>query len=91
MLGGLIVLGIIGWNVGSNVVETISPCCYSQIDKCKDNADVVNHYGRMSKAKAACVSMANGMAKFGTPLRVAGSGLLASSGLHAPGVRVGPH
>lgn len=67
VLGGLILLGIIGWNVGSSMMEAISPSCYSEIGKCKDNADVVNHYGRMSKAKSACVSMANGMAKFGTP------------------------
>lgn len=67
VIGALIVVGIIVWNVGSNIVEAVSPSCYSQIDKCTDNADVVNNHGRMSKAKAACMSMANGMANFGKP------------------------
>lgn len=67
VFGGLILLGIIGWNVGSSIFEAISPSCYSQISKCKDNADVVNNYGKMSKAKTACVSMANRQANFGNP------------------------
>lgn len=67
VIGALIVLGIIGWNVFTSISETISPSCYSLITKCKDNADVVNNYGRMQKATSACVRMANGMANFGTP------------------------
>lgn len=63
----IIGVGIVIWNVATSVMETISPSCYTQIAKCKDNKDVIENYGNLKKAKIACMTMADRMANYGKP------------------------
>lgn len=67
VLGALIVLGIIAWNVFTSVKESISPSCYSQITQCKDNEDVANNFEGIKTAQWRCRLMADKLANYGSP------------------------
>ena len=69
LLGLLIILviGYVGWGMVSGLIETVSPSCSTQISKCKDNKDVIENYGNLTKAKVACMTMADRMANYGKP------------------------
>lgn len=44
-----------------------SDACRSDWRKCRDNGDLVNHYGGLYLARAACKEAANDKASYGTP------------------------
>src|SRR6266446_4274421 len=80
---GVVVLAVafIGWLAASSPSPPAStaappdaaeygppaPTCREQWTVCTDNADLLNHYGKIFHIQNACRDNANDLAKFGTP------------------------